>query len=65
MNKSFNLWRFIINVGFAKSFLWAKDEDTYFIHIGTFTNGKDTALKIVFLPFSFMVGFIKIKEKGE
>jgi hypothetical protein len=43
----------------SKSFLWSKGEDTYFFHIGTFYNGKNTALKVVFLPFSLMVGLCK------
>ena len=59
MKMKFNLsfWRFVIIIGFAKSLLWGKSGDTYFFHIGTFTNGKDTAIKIVILPISVMLGF--------
>ena len=57
MKIDLSFWRFVIIISFAKSLLWGKGEDTYLLHIGTFTNGKNTAVKIVILPLSIMVGF--------
>ncbi len=60
MNKmkiDLSFWRFVIILSFAKSLLWGKGKDTYLLHVGTFTNGKNTALKIVILPLCIMIGF--------
>jgi hypothetical protein len=54
-----SFWRFVIQLNFAKSLLWGKGEDTYLFHIGTFSRGSDTAIKIVILPISIMIGFVK------
>ncbi len=59
MSVNFRLWRFVITLGFAKSLLWGKGDETYWLFIGTFTDGKNTAFKFVFLPFTFCAGFIK------
>lgn len=57
MNKTFNIGRLVFNLGIAKSGLWCNDKDTHWFHIGTFTDGKQTALKVIVLPFSLMVGW--------
>ncbi len=57
MKINFNVWRFVVTIAFAKSMLWGKGDDTYFIHVGTFTDGKNSALKVVILPLSIMIGF--------
>lgn len=58
MKINLSFWRFVIILNFAKSLLWSKNDDTYLLHIGTFTNGKDTGLKIIILPISLMIGII-------
>ena len=59
MKLDLSFWRFVIILSFAKSWLWAKDEDTYLFHIGTFSFDNNTALKVIILPVSLMVGFAK------
>lgn len=56
MKVDLSFWKFVIILSFAKSGLWGKDDDTYFFHIGTFTNGRSTAIKIIILPISLMMG---------
>ena len=58
MNLDLSFWRFIVIVAIAKSLLWGKGDETYLLHIGAFTDGKNTAIKVVFLPFAISVGFI-------
>lgn len=57
MSKSFSIGRLVISIGLAKSGLWGKGEDTYLLHIGTFSRDNHTALKIIILPLSLMVGW--------
>lgn len=64
MELNLSFWRVVIILRFAKSLLWGKGIDTYYLHIGSFTNGKDTAVRIIVLPFSLMIGY-KNWEKGE
>ena len=64
MELDLSFWRFVIILRFAKSLLWSKGDDTYYMHIGSFTDGKNTAIKIVILPISLMFGYA-LKEKGE
>ena len=64
MQLDLSFWRLLIILHFAKSLLWSKGEDTYFLHVGSFTNGKNTAVKIVILPISLMIGYVP-KEQGE
>tara|TARA_B110000902_G_C14179747_1_gene540083 strand:- start:434 stop:625 length:192 start_codon:yes stop_codon:yes gene_type:complete len=59
MKVDLSFWRFVVIVAFATSLLWGKDEDTYWFHIGTFTDGENTAVKVLLLPFSLCLGFIK------
>lgn len=59
MRFDLSFWRVVILVDFAKSFIWTKDGDTYFFHIGTFSNGKKTALRIIILPVSIGIGFAR------
>ena len=59
MRKIFSIWRFVISLAFAKSLTWGKGEDTYLFHVGTFTDGKQSALKIVILPVSIMIGYAR------
>lgn len=55
MKLDLSFWRFVIIISFAKSLLWGKGDDTYFFHFGTFSDGENTALKLVILPLSIMV----------
>ena len=64
MKLDLSFWRFVIQLNFAKSLLWSKGEDTYYLHVGSFTNGKNTAIKIVILPILLMIGYA-LKEKGD
>tara|TARA_R110002153_G_scaffold107391_2_gene247438 strand:- start:157 stop:351 length:195 start_codon:yes stop_codon:yes gene_type:complete len=64
MRIDLSFWRFVIILHFAKSLLWSKGGDTYIFHVGSFTNGKSTAVQIVILPISLIVGYV-LKEKGE
>lgn len=57
MSIDLSFWRFVIILSFAKSLLWGKGEDTYLFHVGTFNKGKNTAIKIIILPISLMIGF--------
>lgn len=59
MKIDLSFWRFVIILSFARSWLWGKGEDTYLFHIGTFSRENNTALKIIILPASLMVGFAK------
>ena len=59
MSINLSFWRFAIILSFAKSLLWGKNGGTYYFHIGTFTNGTDTALSIIILPISLSIGFIR------
>lgn len=66
MNKTFSFWRFVINIGIAKSGTWSvTNEDSQRImlfSIHTVTSSKyencNKALAIIFLPFSFIIGYI-------
>ena len=58
MRLDLSFWRFVIILNFAKSLLWSTGEDTYYFHVGSFTNGKNTAVKIVILPISLRVGYV-------
>lgn len=60
-----SFWRFVIIIKFSKSLLWGKHEDTYFFHIGTFTDGKNIALKIVILAIAINIGFMKKGVRGK
>ena len=64
MRIDLSFWRFVIILHFAKSLLWSKGEDTYYFHVGSFTNGKSTAVKIVILPILLMVGYA-LEEQGK
>jgi len=57
MRLDLSFWRLVIILHFAKSLLWGKGEDTYYFHVGSFTDGKNTAVKIVILPILLMVGY--------
>lgn len=61
MKIDLSFWRFVIILSFAKSLLWSKDEDTYLFHIGTISRDGNTALKIILLPISLMIGLAKHK----
>jgi hypothetical protein len=54
-----SFWRFLIVIQISKSFTWGKYDDTYLLHVGTFTDGKNTAVKVVVLPVLIMAGWIK------
>ena len=63
MKFDLSFWRFVIIISFAKSFLWGKGNDTYYLHLGTFTDGDNTALKLIILPMSIMIGLIKKENR--
>lgn len=65
MIKTFGVWRFVIGVGISKSFLWGKGNDTYFFHIGSFSDGDKTAIKFVFLFLTINIGFISWHLKNQ
>lgn len=50
---------FFIQVQLSKSFTWCKGDDHYFLHVGTITDGKNTAVELVFLPVLIFVGVAK------
>ena len=58
MKLDLSFWRFVVFVSLSKSFLWGKGNETYLLHIGTITDGENSAIKIVVLPLSIMIGFI-------
>jgi len=63
MTKIFNIWRFVIQLGFAKSGLWTMTSNREFrtmlfsIHIVEDDN-KNKALSIIIGPFSLITGFV-------
>lgn len=63
MKFDLSFWRFVVIISFAKSFLWGKGKDTYYLHLGTFTDGDNTALKLIILPMSIMIGLAKKGSK--
>ena len=62
MNINLSFWRFVIHLDITKSGLWTKGNNTFWFHMGTFTNGKDNALSLIILPLSFKIGFAKKKN---
>jgi len=64
MKLDLSFLRFVIIVQLAKSWLWGKGDETYLFHIGTFSDGDNTALKVVVLPVSICFGFIKRSDLG-
>lgn len=59
MKFDLSFWRFVIILHFAKSWLWGSGRETYLFHVGTFTDGKQTALKVVVLPVCLLIGFVR------
>ena len=57
-----SFWRFVIIIYLSRSFLWKKDDDTFLFHIGTFSKGPYTALRLILLPLSLCVGYITPKR---
>ena len=47
MKFDLSFWMFVIIIRFAKSLLWGKGDDTYLFHVGAFSNGDNTALKVI------------------
>jgi len=48
-----------ISIKVSRSWLWAKGEDTYFLHLGLFSKEGRTAYKLIILPLSIMIGVVK------
>ncbi len=65
MKIDLSFWRFVIIIAFAKSWLWGKGNDVYFFHIGTFTDGKSTAMKIIALPISICFGIARCDKQKD
>jgi hypothetical protein len=65
MTIKFYLFRLLVKMGVARSLLWAKNDDTYYFHIGSFTDGSRVAFKIVIGPFLFMIGYAKKKKENK
>jgi len=61
----FSFWRFVVLLNVSKSWTWGKGQDTWLFHIGTFTDGKVTALRIVLFPFNLSVGIKQRPITGE
>jgi hypothetical protein len=59
MKINFGFFSFVVTIIFAESLLWMKDEDVIYFHIGTFTDNKHTATKIIIGPILLMFGFSK------
>lgn len=57
MKIDLSFWRVVIILSIAKSGLWQKADDVYWFHIGTFNRDENTAMKIIILPISLMIGF--------
>lgn len=57
-----SFWRFVIVLQVAKTGLWKKESDVFLVHIGTFSNERDTAFRAVLFPLSLMVGFIRKEQ---
>ena len=57
MYKTFAIGRLVIGLSFSKSFLFCKGNDTYLFHAGIWRKDEMSAIKIVFLPISIMIGW--------
>jgi hypothetical protein len=64
MKVNFGFFSLVIRLIFAKSWRWMnEDEDIIYFHIGTFTDNKHTAIKIIIGPVLLMFGFSKKVDK--
>jgi hypothetical protein len=65
MSKTLDLsfWRMVIILQLATDSLWWKKKkdvkEVYFLHIGSFTDGDSTAIKIIILYLCFSIGYKK------
>jgi len=62
MKFDLSFWRFVIFISIAKSGMWKKGDTSYWLHIGTFTNGKSTAFQFILLPISIKIGLIEAHQ---
>lgn len=62
MKIDLSFWRVVFFIHLAKSLLWHTDGNLFFFHLGTITDGKNTALNLIILPLSIKVGFATKKE---
>ncbi|WP_269519499.1 hypothetical protein [Alteromonas sp. BMJM2] len=58
MKVDLSFWRFVIFFNIAKTGLWRKGSDVFILHLGSFSNESNTAIRIVVFPFSLIIGFI-------
>jgi hypothetical protein len=63
MKVNFGFFSLVIRFIFAKTWLWMDEENIIYFHIGTFTDNKHTAIKIIIGPILLMFGFSKKVEK--
>jgi hypothetical protein len=63
MKLDLSFFRFVIIFSIAKTGLWKKNNDVFILHIGTFSNETDTAVRVILFPFSLMLGFIRKEQE--
>ncbi|URC15274.1 hypothetical protein GD1_150 [Paraglaciecola Antarctic GD virus 1] len=56
MTFDLGFWKFAIILSISKTFLFCKDDDIYFFHIGLIGESGSRGLKIVFLPVNILFG---------
>jgi hypothetical protein len=57
MHLDISFWKIVLVLSFAKSLLWEKDGEIMLVHIGVASDVEGKALKLIFLPFSIIIGF--------
>jgi hypothetical protein len=63
MKVNFGFFSLVIRLIFAKTWLWMDEESIIYFHIGTFTDNKHTAIKIIIGPVLLMFGCSKEVNK--
>lgn len=59
MKFNLSFWRFVIILKIAKTGTWAVNDNISLVHIGTITNGRNTAIRLIFIPILLDIGWIK------
>lgn len=61
MTKIFEIWRFVISIGIAKSGLWENtinnDKRIHLFTISLLKRNSSKAISIIIVPLSLMIGF--------
>lgn len=58
MTLDLSFWRVVLLVSIAKSGTWGKRNETWLLHVGTFSDGANTAVSIVIWFLSIQLGVI-------